>query len=196
MLNQSEIEYLIANISDDRLIILDEAYDEYLIPGERVKSVELLKKHNNIAVLSTFSKIYGLAGLRIGFMIADAGIVENVAKVRLPFNVNILAQKAARAALMDQEFIDYCRKENENGKKYINNELISMKFDPIPSFTNFITFDTGRDGIDVFKALQKKGIIIRPLANYGLKSFISVSIGTSKQNEAFIKALREVLNEV
>ncbi len=196
MLNADEIDYVLTNTNEDTLIIVDEAYDEYLDENKRIKTVELMRKYKNLIVLSTFSKIYGLAGLRVGYMIGSKELIENISKVRLPFNVNLLAQKAAGAALDDDEFIAMCRKSNDDGKKFLKNEIELLGFKPIESFTNFITFDIERDAKQIFSELQKKSIIIRPLSNYGLPTFLRVTIGKEQENYIFIKRFKEVLNEI
>ncbi len=196
MLNADEIDYVLRNTNEDTLIIMDEAYDEYLDKNSRIKTVELMKKHKNLIILSTFSKIYGLAGLRVGYMIGNKELIENISKVRLPFNVNLLAQRAAGAALDDDRFIEMCRKENDKGKKFLKNEIELLGFNPIESFTNFITFDTERDAKQIFTELQKKSIIIRPLTNYGLPAFIRITIGREQENHIFIEKFKELLNEI
>lgn len=195
MLNGDEINYIMEHTDNNTLIILDEAYNEYLHEEDRVDSVQLMKEYDNVIILSTFSKIYGLAGLRIGYMIANKTIIENISKMRLPFNVNVPAQKAALVALDDLEFLERCREINFSGRTYINESLKSMGYDTIDSYTNFVTFDTGKDSKDVFLSLQKRGIIIRPLKNYGLNTQLRVTVGTEEQNRRFVDALKEVMHE-
>lgn len=196
MLNKNDIEYIIEHTDKDTLIILDEAYNEYLSENDRIDSVKLISEHDNLVILSTFSKIYGLAGLRIGYMIAQENLIENIMKMRLPFNVNLPAQKAALAALNDTEFIEKCRDINFRGRDFLNASLMDMGYDTIESHTNFITFDVGMDSAEVFGAMQKRGVIVRPLKNYGLKTHIRVTVGTDGQNRRFADTFKEVMDEL
>jgi len=192
MLNEDEIKYILKNISSDALFILDEAYNDYLDLNLRVDSSGLIKKNKNLFVLRTFSKIYGLAGLRIGYGIGDMNIIDTLAKVRLPFNTNLMAQKAASAALDDKKHIENSKKVNDEGKAFISTAIGKMGYNHIKSFTNFIMFDAGEDGGRISYEIQKKGVIIRPLHNYGLKNYLRVTIGTMEENRKFIKSLKEV----
>lgn len=193
MVGQDRVEYLLRKVSDETIIILDEAYNEYMEKRERIDSGRLLKKHKNLVVLRTFSKIYGLAGLRIGYGLANDEIMDVLNKVRLPFNVNLLAQKAALAAIDDAKHIKESKELNDEGIKYLTDSLKSMGYEVVPSFTNFVAFDTGTDASAVFKKLEGKGVIVRPIANYGLSSFLRVTTGTASDNKRFIKTLKEVV---
>ncbi|MGE3063866.1 MAG: histidinol-phosphate transaminase [bacterium] len=192
MVNQGEVEYMMKKIKKDRIVILDEAYNEYMNKKERINSGELLKKYKNLVVLRTFSKIYGLAGLRIGYGLANDEIMEVLNKVRLPFNVNLLAQRAALAAIDDFKHIQESKRLNDEGVKYLTMSLKNMGYFVVPSFTNFVAFDTGTDASVIFKKLESRGVIVRPIANYGLKSFLRVTTGTESENKKFIKILKEV----
>ena len=192
MVYQDRVEYMMRKIKKDRIIILDEAYNEYMDKNDRINSSKLLSKYKNLALLRTFSKIYGLAGLRVGYCLANDEIMEVLNKVRLPFNVNLLAQRAAIAAIDDKKHILDSKKLNDNGKIFLTDSLKRMNYNLIESHTNFITFDTGTDASEIFKKLEKKGVIVRPIANYGLKSFLRVTTGTEKENKKFIKELKEV----
>ncbi|MDD3804590.1 MAG: histidinol-phosphate transaminase [bacterium] len=193
MVNQEKVEYLMKRINKERIVILDEAYNEYMSKNDRIDSGKLLRKHKNIVILRTFSKIYGLAGLRIGYGIANDEIMEVLNKVRLPFNVNLLAQKAALAAIDDSKHLSESKKLNDQGINYLTASLNKMGFFVVPSFTNFVSFDTLTDASVIFKKLESRGIIVRPIANYGLKSFLRVTTGTESDNKKFIKTLKEVM---
>ena len=196
LLHEDEIVYILNNISKDTILILDEAYNEYNNKDNRVNSTLLMKKYKNLISLGTFSKIYGLAGLRVGYMIADKTIIDKVGKLRLPFNINLLGQKAALAAIDDKDFIEKSKSNNDKEKKFLNNEIKKLNFNPIESYTNFITFDTGKEGKVLFDHMLKKGIIIRPLNAYKLPSYIRVSIGRHSENKQFIDVFKEVINEI
>jgi histidinol-phosphate aminotransferase len=144
-------------------------------------------------VLRTFSKIFGLAALRIGYGIAPTDIVNTIGKARLPFNANRLGQIAAFAAIEDEEHIKRTLEMNENGKNYLMKEFEEMGIFYVPTCTNFITLKTTLEGKKLFTELQKRGIIVRPLANYGIPEFIRVTIGNKEQNKRFIQTLKQLL---
>jgi len=192
MIDEDRVEYFMKKIQNDRIVILDEAYNEYMDKRRRIDSSKLLRKYKNLAILRTFSKIYGLAGLRIGYGMANDEIMEVLNKVRLPFNVNLLAQRAALAAIDDAKHLKESKDLNDRGIVFLTESLEKMNYTVVKSHTNFITFDTKTDAMEIFKKLEKKGIIVRPIANYGLKSFLRVTTGTDSENRKFIKALKEV----
>jgi histidinol-phosphate aminotransferase len=150
-------------------------------------------KKNNVIVLRTFSKAYGLAGLRIGYAIASSYFSGYMERVRQPFNVNLLAQAGALAALDDDRFLKKVKQANAAGKAYLYRELDKLGLKYIPSVTNFILVNAGCDGFSVFKAMLKKGVIIRDMRQYGLNQFFRVTIGTEKENKLFIRSLKECL---
>jgi len=192
-LSRKGIEDFVNSIPDGILIILDEAYYEFVRDEDFPDSIKFVKENKNVFVLRTFSKIYGLAALRIGYGIAPPEIISTIRKARLPFNANRLGQIAALAALEDEEHIQRTLKINEEGETYITKEFDKMGIFYIPTCTNFITFKTELDGITLFAELQKRGIIVRPLKNYGIPEFIRVTIGNKHQNQRFIKTLKEIL---
>ncbi len=183
------IEFLDA-VPKNIVVVYDEAYIEYVTRDDYPKdSIALLDKYPNILLLRTFSKIYGLAALRVGYTMASEEIITNLNKVRGPFNVNTLAQAAAIAALDDEEFIKKSYDINVEGKEYLYKAFEEMGIQYAPSETNHIFLDSKKDCQEVFTALQKKGMIIRPM--YG--TFIRVSIGTMAENRRFIELLKELL---
>lgn len=196
ILQKDEIMYILENTPKSTMIILDEAYNEYLDDNEKVEWSKYIEKYNNLVLLSTFSKIYGLAGLRIGYMIANSSTIKKIGKVRLPFNVNRPAQEAAMAALDDRAFIEKSRKMNNEGRKFLSGELGAMGLETVESHTNFITFKLPCEADNVFRYMQKRGVIARPLTNYGMKEYMRVTIGTPGQNTMFIEKLKEVLSEI
>jgi len=177
------------------IVIFDEAYDTFIDVDDYPDTLALLKKKKNIIILKTFSKAYGLAGLRLGYAIASPELVSYMERVRQPFNVNILAQVAGLAALDDQAFLKKTRNLTLNGKDFIYGKLSDMGLCYVTSVANFILVDVGRNGKELFKAMLKFGVIVRDMAQYGLENFIRVTIGTQKENERFIRVLTKVLKE-
>ncbi|WP_029952060.1 histidinol-phosphate transaminase [Hippea sp. KM1] len=195
IIKRSDIERVIeASDKDKTLVVIDEAYYEYAIAEDDYEELLDLYKNDNVIILRTFSKAYGLAGLRIGYGIASPQIVDYLNRVRPPFNVNIVAQHAALAALDDDEHIKRSVETNRIGKEYLYSEFDRMGITYIKTYANFILFDAKRDASYVYEELLKRGIIIRSMAGYGYKTMLRVTIGTKRQNEIFIKNLKEVLN--
>lgn len=187
-----ELEDFFNKISKDILVVIDEAYFEYVVATDYPKTLELINS-NNIIVLRTFSKIYGLAGLRIGYGIANPKIINSLNKAREPFNVNRLAQIAATAALDDQKFIKESLKINEAGKKYMYSELGKLGLKYYPTEANFIFVEVPTDGTQLSKQLMAKGITIRPMASFGCPNAIRVTVGTLEQNTFFVEKLKACL---
>lgn len=181
---------------DDVMIIFDEAYNECVRAQDYVSAQNYIKKYKNLIVLRTFSKIYGLAGFRVGAMVAPPEVVEVFNRVRKPFNVNDLAQVAANAAVQDKEFIERSRQTCWKGLDYFYQKLEELGLPYIPSQGNFVMFDTLRDALKVNEALLRRGIIMRPLLNYGFKTQLRLSVGKEHENQAAIQALAEVLKEI
>ncbi|MEW9501521.1 histidinol-phosphate transaminase [Jeotgalibacillus marinus] len=183
------IEWVPANV----LVILDEAYYEYVYTDDYLESLLLLHKHPNVVVLRTFSKIYGLASLRIGYGIAHPMIIEELLKVKEVFNANGLAQIAALAALEDQEFIRECSDKNASERKKMEKALDQLGLTYFPSQTNFIMVDTKKSGQHVAFELLKRGFIVRSGHLLGYPSMFRVTIGKPQENEAFIEALAQCM---
>jgi len=196
MVTRKELDKFIKQVPEHVLVILDEAYAEYITTRNYPNSLKYLKAGSNVLMLRTFSKVYGLAGLRVGYGMAPAGIIETVGKVRLPFNVNRAAQVAATAALDDHAHVNRSRKLVETGKKYLYDELKRLQVFFIPSHTNFVLINFPVDARVVFEALQQRGVITRPVKQYGFPNALRVTIGTATQNKRFIKALETVLKEI
>lgn len=186
-----EIEEFFKGLPEDLLVVLDEAYDAFIDVDDFPNSLGYIKKRN-LLVLKTFSKTYGLAGLRVGFALGDPELISYLERVRQPFNVNSLAQAAAAAALDDKKFLNKTRKLILSGKKYLYDGLAKLGIAYVSSVANFILIDAGRDGQTLFKEMLKYGVIVRDMRQYGLKNFIRVTIGTKKENERFIKVLNKV----
>jgi histidinol-phosphate aminotransferase len=191
-LNQKEIKKFLGKIPKRVLVFFDEAYFEFG-PKDFPKTLSFLKKRGNIIVTRTFSKAYGLAGLRIGYGITSKSIAQVLNKIREPFNVNRFAQAAALAALENRSFlrkvVSYTKKE----KKYIYRELRKLKLIFVNSATNFILVNFKKDTSGLYKYLLKQGVIVRELKGWGLRQYFRVTIGLPKENSKFIKSLTEYL---
>ncbi|HYD95955.1 MAG TPA: histidinol-phosphate transaminase [Noviherbaspirillum sp.] len=193
----AEIEAFLRLVPQHVVVVLDEAYNEYLAPEFQYDSVAWVKQYPNLLVSRTMSKAYGLAGLRVGFGIAQPAITDLLNRIRQPFNVNSMAQAAAVAALTDSAFLQKSAQLNADGYRQLTQAFDAMDLEYVPSFGNFVLFRVGADdgaGARVNLALLKRGIIVRPVANYGLPQWIRVSIGLPEENEAFISALKQVLS--
>lgn len=187
-----ELKAFLKRVPPQVLVVLDEAYTEYLADADRYDSVSWLAELPNLLVSRTFSKAYGLAGLRVGFGLAAPEVVDLLNRVRQPFNVNSLALVAAEAALADQDYLARGVALNRAGMLQLTNGLRRLGLDYIPSWGNFLAFKVG-DGAGVFQQLLKRGVIVRPVGSYGMPEWLRVSIGLSGQNETFLAALADVL---
>jgi histidinol-phosphate aminotransferase len=191
-----QIAAFIRSVPPHVVIVLDEAYTEYLSPSQRYDAFAWVAQHPNLIVSRSFSKAYGLAGLRIGFGIAQPGLTDLMNRLRQPFNVNSLAQAAAIAALQDEAFLKKSAEINSQGYLQLTAAFDQMGISYVPSVGNFVLFRAGDEenaGAKVNLALLKQGIIVRPVANYGLPQWLRVSIGLPEENEAFLSALKSVL---
>ncbi|MGA1846242.1 histidinol-phosphate transaminase [Deferribacter abyssi] len=183
--------YFLNNIRDDIIVVLDEAYYEFVDAQDYPQSINLLNSYVNLFIMRTFSKAYGLAGFRIGYIIGNSEAIEMLNRVRQPFNVNMAAQVAAEAALEDHDFLRKVIKNNRDGKIYLYNEFKKLKLKYFETQANFILVNVN-DGKKIFNDLLHKGVIVRFLGPK-LAPYIRVSIGLPKENEIFIEKLKEVL---
>jgi histidinol-phosphate aminotransferase len=190
MVTADEVELLLSRVPAHVVVVFDEAYFEYVRSQQFPDSMAYVRLGRNVIVLRTFSKIYGLAGLRIGYGVATAEIISFLNRVRPPFNANSLAQRAALAALGDEEHVARSRAVNEAGMRQMVNGLSSLGFTPIPSEANFVYVDVGRDGRAVFEALLREGIIIRHIDG----PMVRVTIGLEEENREFLAALKRVIH--
>ena len=177
-------------------VVLDEAYNEYIEPDMRVDSVELVKQYRNLVVSRSFSKAYGLAGLRVGYGVSQPALTNLMARVRQPFNVNALAQAAAIAALHDDEFLRQSEAVNTAGKQQLESGFKELGLQYVPSYANFVLVHMGAKALDINQALLKRGVIVRPVSGDGLPEWLRVSIGLETENALFLKALTAVLHEM
>lgn len=176
------------------IVILDEAYAEFMTDEKNYpNSKKLLETYPNIIITRTFSKLHGLAGLRIGYAVSHPEAADMLNRVKLPFNVTSTAMVAAIAAIEDHQHIEATLNLNREGMQYYKEELAKMHIPFLPPAGNFITIDVARDGVGVYQDLLREGVIVRPLAGYGLPTFLRVSIGTMAENQRFIQSLRKVL---
>ena len=187
-----QIEAFVARVPRDVLVVLDEAYTEYLAPDQTYDAIAWLARFPNLLVSRTFSKAYGLAGLRVGYAIAHPEVADLMNRVRQPFNVSSVALAAAEAALGDEEFLAQSAEINRRGMVQITGALTELDLEWIPSSGNFVAFRVG-DAAAVHLALLKRGVIVRPIASYGMPQWLRVSIGLPEQNSRFIEALRQIL---
>ncbi len=189
IITKPELEKLMSAVRQDTIVALDEAYFEFVSDKNFPDGMEYLKKYPNLIVLRTFAKIYGLAGIRIGYAAADPDIVGLIERIRPPFNANLVAQAGAEAALRDKRHVAATVRMNNAGKKYLYRELAKLGIECVPTQANFIFVKLKMRGGDLFAALLKKGVIIRP--QHG--NFARITIGTREQNARLIKALSQVL---
>ena len=187
-----ELQDFMLGLPDNALLVLDEAYDTFIDVDDFPRGLNYIN-NKNVIVLKTFSKAYGLAGLRLGYAVARPELTTYMERVRQPFNVNSLAQVAGIAALDDKRFLAKTREIVLAGKNYLYDTLTRLGIVYVPSVANFILIDVGKDGASVFRDMLKYGVIVRDMKQYGLKNFIRVTIGTKKENERFIKVLKKVL---
>jgi histidinol-phosphate aminotransferase len=183
-------------IPDDVIVVFDEAYYEYVSTGDYPDTLQYVKAGKNVIVLRTFSKLFGLAGLRVGYCATHTEFIKAIKQVSPPFSVNRLAQLGAVAALEDVGHIQKTKDVNDTGKAFLCQKLEEMSIFYIPSATNFVTFDVKTDAVKIVEELQKEGVIIRPLTMYGRPTFLRVTVGTLKQNQKFIETFRRLYHRV
>ncbi|HSH07470.1 MAG TPA: histidinol-phosphate transaminase [Burkholderiales bacterium] len=188
------VEALLQAVPQQVLVVLDEAYNEYLPLECKYDSVKWLKRYPNLVVVRTFSKAYGLAGLRVGYGLMHPVLADILNRVRQPFNVNSLALVAATAALDDMEFVARSYAENLKGLRQLGEGVGALGLEAIPSYGNFLTVRVGK-AADIYKRLLKRGVIVRPVAGYGLPEHLRVSVGTAEENDRFLAALAASLKE-
>ena len=182
------IRAFLEKIPSNVLVVLDEAYNEYLEPEQRADAVGWIRAFPNLVVSRTFSKAYGLAGLRVGYGFSHPLVVDLMNRVRQPFNVSDIAQAAATAALFDDEFVAESMLLNRRGMKALTEGFARMGLSWIASHGNFVCVKVGK-GAEVFQRLLKQGVIVRPIGAYGLPEYLRVSIGTESENSRFLAAL-------
>jgi histidinol-phosphate aminotransferase len=176
------------------VVVLDEAYNEYLPPELRFDSTRWVRQYANVLVSRTFSKAFGLAGLRVGYGLAQPSLTDLLNRVRQPFNVNSMAQAAAVAALADDDFVARSYALNLRGMQQFTEAFIGLGLEYVPSVGNFVLVRVGAAG-RVYEELLKRGVIVRPVSNYGLPEWLRVTVGLPEENAAFLKALPQALRD-
>jgi histidinol-phosphate aminotransferase len=193
----AQIEEFLGKVPSDVIVVLDEAYNEFLSPEQQFESVQWIKTYPNLLISRTFSKAYGLAGLRVGFAIAQPNVTDLMNRIRQPFNVNSLAQAAAIAALGDSAFLAQGAANNAAGYAQLVGAFDELGLEYVPSSGNFVLVRVGQDdgaGARVNLALLRQGVIVRPVGNYGLPQWLRISIGLPQENAALITALKKALS--
>src|SRR5216117_3005438 len=190
-----EVERFMARVSERTIVVFDEAYIEFALGPDFPETLNYVKQGRKVVVLRTFSKATSLAGLRVGYGVAEADAVALMNRIRQPFNVNSLAQAGALAALEDDSHILECLRMNEAGRHFLCDEFTSRGLKYVPSRANFILLDVARSGSDVFQRLLKEGVIVRPMSSFGMETALRVTIGTPEENRRLIKALKKVLGK-
>ena len=193
-LTEQELDAFLAKVLESVIVVLDEAYTEFTLPEERVDSFGLLKKYPNLIISRSLSKAYGLAGLRIGYAVSNPEIADLLNRVRQPFNCNSLALTSAIAVMNDDEFVTKVAKNNRIEMARYEQFCQQYDLDYIPSKGNFITIDFKRPAAPIYEALLREGVIVRPIAGYGMPNHLRVSIGLPQENDKFFAALIKVLN--
>jgi len=192
-LTPAELETLFKQIDEDVIIVLDLAYTEYMDSAIKPPIKRWLENYPNLVITQTFSKVYALAGLRIGYSISNPEIADVLNRVRQPFNTNMLAQAAALASLDDTDHVDESVRMNDAGKQFLQNAFTEMNLPYLPTMGNFISVNVKQDGMALYQKLLQQGVIVRPVANYAMPEYLRITIGTQQQNERFIETLKQCL---
>lgn len=187
-------ERFMARVPAETVVVLDEAYHEFQAPELRPDTSTLLRRHPNLVVTRTFSKVYGLAAMRIGYGVSHPAMADLLNRVRQPFNNGTLAVLAAETALDDQEHVARCVALNERERLRVTNQLQAMGLVALPSQANFVAVDFNRESAPIYQALLEAGIIVRPMGSYGMPTFLRASIGTEAENTRLLSALKDVLH--
>ncbi|OOF65807.1 histidinol-phosphate transaminase [Rodentibacter sp. Ppn85] len=193
-LTEQEIDEFLAKVPENVLVILDEAYTEFTLPEERVDSFGLLKKYPNLIISRSLSKAYGLAGLRIGYAVSNPEIADLLNRVRQPFNCNSLALASAIVVMNDDAFVEKVAENNRAEMARYERFCQQYGLDYIPSKGNFITINFKKPAQPIYEALLREGVIVRPIAGYGMPNHLRISIGLPHENDKFFTALINVLN--
>jgi len=190
-----ELHQFMVRIPQTTLVVLDEAYTEYVSDDQLPDGLELLNQYPNLIVTRTFSKAWGLAGLRVGFAAASPQITDMLNRLRQPFNVNIPALVAAEAVLEDSDYLRRSVEVNRSGLQQLYTGLDALNLNYIPSFGNFVAVEFASTAMPIYDALLRKGVIVRPVGIYAMPNHLRVSIGTEQENRRFLEALEQVLAE-
>ncbi len=194
-ISEERLVPFLEKVPNDILVVIDEAYFDYVVAEDYCESLKLLERFPNMIILRTFSKIYGLASLRVGYGISHPEIIKAIEPAREPFNVNTIAQTAAQAAIKDQVYVVECKKKNREGLEQFYRFCEKQGLDYYPSQANFILIDFKTDGNEVFQYLMERGYIVRSGNPLGFPTCVRVTIGTEEQNKGLIKEMSQYLNE-
>lgn len=192
-LNESQLRQLLGATPSHVLVVVDEAYAEYVVDENYPDCRTWVSQYSNLVVTRTFSKVHGLAGLRVGYSLSDPGVAEILNRVRQPFNVNSVAQAAAAAALVDTEHVARSVVHNRAELSHLTAAFDRMGLDFVPSVANFVAVDLGRPSNTVYEALLREGVIVRPMGSYGMPNHLRVTVGLEGENARFLTALNKVL---
>jgi histidinol-phosphate aminotransferase len=192
-LSHAELYDFMCRVPEQTLVVIDEAYGEYVCRDDFPRTLEWLAEFPNLVVTRTFSKVYGLAGSRVGYGVSHPDLAEILNRVRQPFNVNSLALAAAEAALADHEFVERSRRLNSEGMQVLCAALTDLGLSFVPSIGNFVLVDMGAPAAPAYEALLRAGIIVRPVANYGLPNHLRMTIGLPEQVEKLVAALSQIV---
>lgn len=192
-MNKLELHYLLKNISKNIIVVIDEAYSEYVESDDYPNSIPLLDQYSNLIILRTFSKFYGLAGLRLGYAISHSRIISILNRNSLPFRINTVALAAAEASLNDKKHIKLSRLLNHQGYSQLSKGLQNLGLKILSSHTNFLCIDLKAPSWPIYQKLLLAGISVRPLLDYGLPHFLRISVGTFEQNQYFLNILEKIL---
>lgn len=189
-------EEFLSKLPEHVILVMDEAYAEFVEDADYPRSIELVKSGRNIIVARTFSKVYGLAGARVGYGVAPKHLIALLRKVALPFGVNRMGQAGALAALEDEEFVARTLENNKQGRAYLCREFDAMGLSYVPSHANFIFVNIGMDSKTAFEKMLAMGVVVRPGYLWGHPEYLRVSLGTQAENERFIAALKKVIEKL
>src|SRR6267143_5755711 len=190
-----EVEHFVSRIPERTIVVFDEAYIEFALGPDFPETLQYVKQGRKVVVLRTFSKAASLAGLRVGYGVADADAIALTHRIRQPFNVNSLAQVAALAALEDEAHVMECVRMIEAGRHYLYDEFKNLGLSYVPSRANIILVDVGHSAADIYQKLLHHGVIVRPMTPFGLETALRITVGTPEENRKLVKALRVVLGK-
>jgi histidinol-phosphate aminotransferase len=195
IVTRDEVEHFMARVPERTIVVFDEAYIEFAMGPDFPDTLAQVKQGRKVVVLRTFSKATSLAGLRVGYGVADADAIALMNRIRQPFNVNSLAQAAALAALDDDAHVLECVRMIEAGRHFLYDEFKRLGLSYVPSRANFILVDAGRSAADIYQKLLHHGVIVRPMTPFGLETALRITVGTPEENRKLVKALRVVLGK-
>lgn len=198
IVSREEFNGFLSRVPDEVIVVLDEAYIDFARPESRLDTLSLIRNNSGptVVALRTFSKAYGLAGLRLGYGLMPSGVAAYLHRVRQPFNVNYPAQVGATAALADDEYYHHTVEQTRQGLAWLSAEISRLGLKPFPSQTNFFLVDIGRAAAKLYELLLHKGVIVRPMQAYGFPNYIRITVGRNDENQRLVTALAQTLEEL